>query len=69
MNNFMNKILNGLHMNDTTKNTTKDRHKPTANHNAAGIIQDMPENVLFGEDSGAIPPDEFKNQLEDDIYR
>jgi hypothetical protein len=64
MNNFMNKIFNGLHMNDTTK----DRHKPTASHNAAGIIQDMPENVLFGEDSGAIPPEEFKNQLEDEIF-
>lgn len=64
MNNFMSKIFNGLHMNEMAKL----KNKPMASQNAAGIIQDMPENVLFGEDSGAIPPDEFKNQLDDEIH-
>jgi outer membrane protein OmpA-like peptidoglycan-associated protein len=60
----MNKIFSGLHMNDMTK----EKNRLTANKKAAGIIQDMPENVLFGEDSGAILPDEFKNQLDDEIH-
>ncbi|AOT69924.1 hypothetical protein [Geosporobacter ferrireducens] len=62
MNQFMNKLLNGLNMN---KGTGKHRWDDTAKRSA--ILKDMPENVLYGEDSGAIPPDEFTNQLDNDI--
>lgn len=62
MNQFMNKLLGGLNMN---KGTGKHRLNNTAARSA--ILEDMPENVLYGEDSGAIPPDEFTNQLDDDI--
>lgn len=61
MNNFVNKLFNGLKGN----NISKYQHRKTASHSA--ILHDMPENVLYGEDAGAIPPDEFRNQLEDEI--
>lgn len=60
MNNFVNKLLGGLHL-----GKSKHRWDDTAARSV--VLRDMPENVLYGEDPGAIPPDEFTNQLEDDI--
>ena len=42
----------------------KNGKKSTATQ---GILGEMPENVLYGEDSGAVPPTDLKNQLDDEI--
>lgn len=58
MTNFMSKLFNGMRIKGTAK------HPTAAN---SPILKDMPENVLYGEDTGAVPYDELANQLEDDI--
>ncbi|MEW9123253.1 MAG: hypothetical protein AB2421_11145 [Thermotaleaceae bacterium] len=62
MNQFMNKLINGMSIN---KHSGKKRWGDTASRSA--ILKDMPENVLYGEDAGAIPPEELTNQLDNDI--
>lgn len=53
MNLFMNKLFG-----------RKNKKKTAANNR---ILSEMPENVLYGEDTGAIPPEDGKNQLENEI--
>ncbi|WZL73857.1 hypothetical protein QBE52_03725 [Clostridiaceae bacterium 35-E11] len=53
MNGFMNKLFG-----------RKNNKKAASN---SKILSEMPENVLYGEDTGAIPPDDMKNQLENEI--
>lgn len=60
MNDFVNKLLGGLHL-GMRKRRWDEKAAPSV------VLRDMPENVLYGEDPGAIPPDEFTNQLEDDM--
>ncbi|MFZ5966912.1 MAG: hypothetical protein ACOYVK_07030 [Bacillota bacterium] len=61
MNNFMNRLFNGMNVRGLGKRGKRN----TASKSA--ILNNMPENVLYGEDAGAIPPDEFTNQLEDEF--
>ncbi|MCT4619687.1 MAG: hypothetical protein N4A62_09910 [Marinisporobacter sp.] len=55
MNGFMNKVFKGF------------RGKKSQNTAVSSkILNEMPENVLYGEDSGAIPLEDLENQLEND---
>lgn len=55
MNGFINKVFKGFHRKKSKNTATNTR-----------ILNQMPENVLYGEDTGAIPPDDLENQLENE---